>query len=395
MLVWKLCSSFSAECSRELLVNVDLLGTDIEFFYAPDTEHCQQLCTEHPSCNFFTFVRPDSSDEKKYFQCHLKSAHSGVPMGRATHLGVTSGFSLKHCSTDSEPCLSQVYQDVVFHGEDYQTLFTADYEECQRACTHYPSCQFFTFNNGNFIPTEYRYKCHLKFGRTVPRTPNVKATAGLVSGFSHKIQTTQQSDTACQIKLFPNADILRADIENMSAASPEHCHALCTAHPRCTYFSYSRYGDWVKKTYEEVDFWGSDFHNVPADDAEACQRTCTEDPNCHFYSYVTDRSPVVGIRGICYLKRVITMTAPPKVTKLANVVSGFSLKNCIGSTLLKHTPSLHPPSCPRLYWLSIVEETVAQTNRERRYPLVYHKIGEKEWYHICYMVHMGDPCPLY
>lgn len=38
-----------------------------------------------------------------------------------------------------------------------------------------------------------------------------------------------------------------------------------------------------------------------------------------------------------------------------------------------------PPSCPLLYCLSIVEETVAQTNRERRYPLVYHKIGEKEW----------------
>lgn len=38
-----------------------------------------------------------------------------------------------------------------------------------------------------------------------------------------------------------------------------------------------------------------------------------------------------------------------------------------------------PPSRPLLYCLSIVEETVAQTNRERRYPMVYHKIGEKEW----------------
>lgn len=33
-----------------------------------------------------------------------------------------------------------------------------------------------------------------------------------------------------------------------------------------------------------------------------------------------------------------------------------------------------PLLCP-----SIVEETVAQTNRERRYPLVYRKIEEKEW----------------
>ncbi|TNN87994.1 Neuroligin-4, Y-linked [Liparis tanakae] len=41
--------------------------------------------------------------------------------------------------------------------------------------------------------------------------------------------------------------------------------------------------------------------------------------------------------------------------------------------------SLHSPSRPLLNFLSIVEETVAQTNGERRYPLVYHKIGEKEW----------------
>lgn len=57
--------SISLDCRRELLENVDFQGTDIEFLYAPDTEHCQQLCTQHPSCRFFTFVRSDSSDEKR------------------------------------------------------------------------------------------------------------------------------------------------------------------------------------------------------------------------------------------------------------------------------------------------------------------------------------------
>lgn len=32
-------------------------------------------------------------------------------------------------------------------------------------------------------------------------------------------------------------------------------------------------------------------------------------------------------RRRCYLKRAITIPAPSKVTKLANAVSGFSLKN--------------------------------------------------------------------
>lgn len=34
-------------------------------------------------------------------------------------------------------------------------------------------------------------------------------------------------------------------------------------------------------------------------------------------------------RRRCYLKRVIILPAPPKVTKLDNVVSGFPLKNCV------------------------------------------------------------------
>lgn len=41
-----------------------------------------------------------------------------------------------------------------------------------------------------------------------------------------------------------------------------------------------------------------------------------------------DPVSAVCCRRRCYLKRVITMPAPPKVTKLSHVVSGFSLRNC-------------------------------------------------------------------
>lgn len=99
---------------------------------------------------------------------------------RPTLQGATSGISLKPWNTDSsrcsnilskfksyvevtpnsvclpEPCLSQVYHGVDFHGADYQTVFTADHEECHKACTNDPYCQFFTFMNGN--SAEYRWK---------------------------------------------------------------------------------------------------------------------------------------------------------------------------------------------------------------------------------------------
>ncbi|XP_041812062.1 coagulation factor XI-like isoform X2 [Chelmon rostratus] len=299
----------------------------------------------------------------RHFYCYLKTTPTGQPNVQTPLLGVTSGFSLKSCSPNSQPCLSQVYPNVDFLGADYRTLFTADHEECQRVCTQDPACQFFTFVNGLFTPEKIRYKCHLKFSWTVPRTPIVEAKTGVASGFSHKIQMSQQLNTACQaVKLFSNTDIPGSDIQMLPAASAEHCQALCSAHPRCNYFSFvsnsfnchlksnpnemvtkakdgvtsgmpARFcqldNSWVKLAHEDIDFRGSDIRFELMDDADTCQRTCTEDASCQFYTYAKENFFDPVYRRRCYLKRVITMPAPPKVNRLANVVSGFTLKNCV------------------------------------------------------------------
>ncbi|XP_044027260.1 plasma kallikrein-like [Siniperca chuatsi] len=357
-----ICSlSFSQECNLQLLENVDFPGTDITFLYSPDVEHCQHLCTQHPSCLFFSFLRADWTRDNRNFYCYLKSTPSGEPTVRTPILGITSGFSLKQCYPYINPCLSQVYQNVDFFGADYRALFTADYEECQRACTKDPACQFFTFVNGDFTSEKIRFKCHLKFSWAVPRTPIVETKPGVVSGFSHKTQITQNFPTACEGKLFPSTTIPGNDIVVLPAASPGHCQTLCSTYPLCTYFSYvsnnftcylknnanemvttakegvtsgipARFcqldDDWVKVAHEGIDFRGSDIRFELMDDANACERTCTEDPNCQFYSYVGERFSDRFYWRRCYLKRVITMPAPPKVTKLANVVSGFT-QNCV------------------------------------------------------------------
>jgi len=72
-------------------------------------------------------------------------------------------------------------------------------------------------------------------------------------------------------------------------------------------------------------------------------------------------------------------TPSPTLTMLLNVYTESVTRPQPFRSFLLFSPLFIPPSCPLLYCLSIVEETVAQTNRERRYPLVYHKIGEKEW----------------
>ncbi|MEQ2312666.1 hypothetical protein AMECASPLE_033570, partial [Ameca splendens] len=229
---------FSKACTDGLLENVDFPGSDITVLYSPTVEHCQKLCTEHPSCLFFTFIRPDWTRDNRHFQCYLKSTPSGQPSSRSPLLGVTSGFALKSCNPNTRPCFSQVFQNVDFLGADYRALFTPDYEECQRVCTQDPGCQFFTFLNGEFTDNNYRFKCHLKFSWNVPRTLVEKKT-GVTSGFAQKLPQAQEFDTTCQNQLFLNTDIPGNDFEELNSVSPEHCRFLCSAHPKCTYFSFS------------------------------------------------------------------------------------------------------------------------------------------------------------
>ncbi|XP_062265316.1 coagulation factor XI-like [Platichthys flesus] len=359
-----ICSlCFSQECTQELNVNVDFPGSDLTFLYSPDAKHCQQLCTEHPSCLFFSFLRHDWTGDDRNFYCYLKSTPSQEPKVRTPLQGVTSGFSLKNCTSELEqPCQSQLYQNVDFLGADYKFSFTSNDEECHRICTQDPHCRFFTFVNGLFTPeTLIRYKCHLKHSWSVPRTV-IKREVGAISGFSHELQITQYFGTVCQGKLFLNTDIPGHDIENLPAASAEHCQALCTDKPSCTYFSYNSddfqcylkgnpsrmetrakvgitsgipvhfcqmNNSWLQVSHEGVSFQGSDFRSELMDDPDTCQRTCTTDPLCQFYTYFNESYSNPDFRRRCYLKRVITAPAPPRVNKLNNAVSGFSLKNCV------------------------------------------------------------------
>uniref|UniRef100_A0A8C2WGC0 Apple domain-containing protein n=1 Tax=Cyclopterus lumpus TaxID=8103 RepID=A0A8C2WGC0_CYCLU len=358
-----ICSlSFSQECDQQLLENMDFPGSGIKFVFSPDVSHCQQLCTQHPACLFFTFVRADWTGDNRHFYCYLKTTPSGQPNLRTPLLGATSGFSLKNCNADPQPCLPQLYHNVDFPGADYRSLFTADYEECQRACTQDHGCQFFTFVNVGYTSENIRYKCHLKFSWAVPIIPIVQRKMYVVSGFSEPAHTTQGSKPACKGKLFPSTDIQGNDLVTVRAASPEHCQTLCSAHPDCTFFTFvsnnfncqlkenkkemvfkagagftsglpARFcqpdNSWIQVALEEVDFQYSDIRYELMDDAHTCQMTCNEDANCQFYTYML--LLILCFRRRCYLKRAITMPAPPKVTKVTNAVSGFQLRNCMRS----------------------------------------------------------------
>uniref|UniRef100_A0A3B3TJZ9 Plasma kallikrein-like n=2 Tax=Poecilia TaxID=8080 RepID=A0A3B3TJZ9_9TELE len=318
-------------CIQGFLLNVDFPGSDVVDLYSPSVEHCQELCTQHPSCLFFSYNRPEN------FRCYLKSSSSGHPQSQVLLLGVTSAL-----------CFSQVFEDVDFHGGDYETFFTANFEECQRVCTLDPVCQFFTFVTGNFSSPDVRYKCHLKFSWFVPRPAAVALKSGVISGFSQKPQLTQHFATVCQSQLFSNTDFRGNDFLESQAVSPEHCQFLCSVHPLCTYFSFSsndfrcflknnpnsmvaKTKSWAKLTYRDIEFRGSDFRSEVVNFVDICQEKCTEDPNCQFYTYHNGSFFHPEHRHRCYMKRVVTMPTPSHIRRVDNVMSGFTLRNCRSS----------------------------------------------------------------
>lgn len=56
----------SSACNPNILLNMDFPGNDITFLYSPDVNHCQLLCTQHPSCLFFSFIRVDWTHDDRY-----------------------------------------------------------------------------------------------------------------------------------------------------------------------------------------------------------------------------------------------------------------------------------------------------------------------------------------
>uniref|UniRef100_A0A3Q1H8P6 Apple domain-containing protein n=1 Tax=Anabas testudineus TaxID=64144 RepID=A0A3Q1H8P6_ANATE len=353
---------FSQDCKPQLLHNWDFPGSDIISLYSPDVEHCQYLCTQHSSCLFFTFIGPDSTIDNRLFYCFLKSTPSGQPINQGPKPGTTAGFSLRPCNPDPKPCLSKVYWNTDFTGADYRAHFTPNYEECQRVCTNDPGCQFFTFANDIYGSENIRYKCHLKFSWTIPVIPKIDVVNDIVSGFSQRYQTPQYLKPECKSKLFPNINYPGNDVTSLLAVSPEQCQTLCSAHPLCTYFSYTsndfrcylknnpnemvpraasgvtsglpaRFcqpdNNWVKKIYEDINFPSNDIRYFTAEDVHGCQRACTADPNCQYFSYHNENcTSKYRMWRRCFLKRVITLPVPPRVSKAINLVSGFSLKNC-------------------------------------------------------------------
>ncbi|KAI1901827.1 hypothetical protein AGOR_G00038400 [Albula goreensis] len=351
--------SSSEECVRELQEDTDFPGSDVLQILSPDVHHCQMACTQHHSCRFFTFVRPDWTGDNRQFYCYLKHTPDGKPLKVNSINGATAGYALKNCEGSQQVCLSEVYKDVDFAGADYKSLFTDSYENCQKTCTKDPYCTFFTYVTADYPEIEFRHKCYLKHRRTLPNPPAVISNQNAASGFSKAICST--TSTECTAVLHRDTDYPGNDFETVPAPSPEYCQVLCTAHPRCTFFTYNRVrkvcflkhntekrhtkaeseaisgfpnrlcgppSGCMEKRFEDTDFPGYDRKSLKLGTVQECEDACTADPSCHFYTYAYSTFHDPAYRQYCHLKQVITIPLVPSIKKVKGAISGFGQSDC-------------------------------------------------------------------
>ncbi|XP_078074126.1 uncharacterized protein LOC144497169 isoform X2 [Mustelus asterias] len=267
-------NSSVSECRAELFEDVDFPGNDITWVLAPDAIFCQKVCTYHPRCLFFTFVKKEWNTDHRRFYCYLKETSTGKPSRKVQLQNVVSGFSLKLCANLITPCTSSVYEGLDFLGNDFRTVDVKNHQDCQKECTADRHCQFFTYVTQDYHNFIQRHVCYLK--KTNLGLPSVsKPLRNVVSGYS-----------------------LRS----------------CSNIPDCQ-----------SNILHDQSFEGEILHVKEVNSYAECQKICTYHSRCQFYTYkeTCDQEP-------CSCSLQMSKTGlPSRINKFVGAISGFSLRLCI------------------------------------------------------------------
>ncbi|KAI5091839.1 hypothetical protein C0J45_19045 [Silurus meridionalis] len=319
----------TSACLSSTYQDVDFPGSDYLQVTLNTPEDCQKQCTSDSDCQFFSYnteTFPDAETRKK---CFLKFRWTvPIPSVLKKTPGLVSGFSESLYKT-IEVWATTRYEGLHFFGHDYHDFEADSLENCQEMCTKDPDCHFYTYVLPFYRDKNIRKKCFLKFRWNVPIPSSLIQTSGVVSGFSDYVQKTTGFKEKCKKEIFANRHYRGNDFENVPAASPQHCQFLCSAHPRCTHFTFttSKYSTdpeinmhcymkntkniselvpvrreelfsgfstqncepsngWARTRYEGLHFLGHDYCDFKTDTSEICREMCMKDPDCLFYTYV-------------------------------------------------------------------------------------------------------------
>ncbi|XP_063313573.1 coagulation factor XI-like [Pelobates fuscus] len=381
-------SGFNNQSSEKgLLSCADLLVSDLEYEgvsvleeEVQSSHECQQLCTNHALCQFFTVLPTDTGNGKSI--CYLKNAPGNIPTMVTARPTAVSGFSMDYNSMKKgvQSCTSLLYPNMGFSGTDVGQVLVSDAESCRISCTQSPDCKYFTFYGGDWNVIEDRYTCHMKSSLT--GSPDfISLAPNATSGFP--INATTYVD--CSTLLLKDSMFTGTLIGYMMAPDALQCQHLCTQTPLCQFFTHFSI-DWmlderrfycflqrgdggnpssiisllnatsgfseslsglqrecITEMYDGVDFPGSDERSLNAKSFEECRSLCTADPICQFFTFFNQTFLTPDQTNTCYLKSLLLVPLPEIIRHSPGVVSGYPQRNCNGK--IPDYPDYVLPSC--------------------------------------------------
>ncbi|XP_065552191.1 coagulation factor XI isoform X2 [Lathamus discolor] len=265
-------------------------------------------------------------------------------------------------------CVTQIYEDTYFQGEDLTTVFTPSANYCQVVCTFHPTCLLFTYLPATWTKDpEKRFSCYLKDSET-EMLPKVDME-GAISGHSLKQCDVQISD--CQMDIFEDQEFSGMNITSFFTPDISVCQTICTYFPKCLFFTFFTREWQIKsqrnlcllktstsgipealisrenavsgfgllncrrsfpvcnsRTYMHMNFLGDELNVTYTKGHRACQQACTDVIRCQFFTYYPLQDSCNEERKCeCHLK-MSSNGSPVEIVHGPGRISGYSLRLC-------------------------------------------------------------------
>ncbi|KAM8938828.1 plasma kallikrein-like [Pelodytes ibericus] len=232
----KNCNNKINVCRDKMFTGIDMLGTNYRVISVTNEQQCREKCTNDLHCQFFTYVTDAFHSVQLRKVCYFKYSSKGMPTKIRLLDNVISGFSLKPCGKSTLGCRSDLFQSIVFSGDNLTSVFAPDVHTCQKICTFYPNCLFFTFFKKESNDPSERNLCYIKTSKTgIPADTMEKEH--VISGFS--LLTCKFSPSACPLPVLNDADFLGTDLLVQDVDGKEECQQLCSKTTRCQFYTYT------------------------------------------------------------------------------------------------------------------------------------------------------------
>ncbi|XP_075052813.1 plasma kallikrein isoform X2 [Mixophyes fleayi] len=231
----KHCTKKILTCRDKLYPGLDMMGTNYNISKVTSVEQCRERCTNNEHCQFFTYVTENFHSVQLRNVCYFKYSGKGMPTKIRLLANVISGFSLKSCGKSSLDCQRDIFQTMEFFGDNLTSVIAPDVNTCQKICTFYPNCLFFTYITKDWNEPLLRNRCYIKTSKSGKPT-EVKYKDNVMSGFS--LLPCQMSSSVCPLPVTSDAEFLGTDLLVEDVSRDKDCQQRCTNNIRCQFFTY-------------------------------------------------------------------------------------------------------------------------------------------------------------